>query len=108
MHEFIILVGFEEEAGLSCYCIVVEDMLLEVVGKLQAEVEGKQAEEDMLLEVEGKQAEEDMLVVESRLVEEVGIGHLPVPGNPATKKINNAQMLTSTLNSQSSYKFNVI
>ena len=58
-------------------------MLLEVVGKLQAR------EED-------KQAEEDMPVVESRLVEEVGIGHLPVPGNPATKK-KNAQMLTSTL-----------
>ena len=60
-------------------------MLLEVVGKLQAGEEGKPV------------AEEDMLVVESRLVEEVGIGHLPVPGNPATKKINNAQMLTSTL-----------
>ena len=67
MHEFIIPVGFEEEAGLSCYCIVVEDMLLEV---------------------EGKQAEEGILVVESRLVEEVGIGHLLVPGNPTTKKIN--------------------
>ena len=52
-------VGFEEEAGLGCYYTVEEDMLLEVVGKLHAEVEGKPVAEDRLV-VEGSQ-----------------IGHLP-------------------------------